>query len=302
MTATPWSATIDVSTELATQLIQSQFPSIQLKEIRYLGEGWDNKVFSVNGIYVFRFPRRELGVTLMTHEIRVMPLLEKYIHLPIAHPRFIGHPTDDFPHPFAGYDYLEGEALADLDFAILPETDVLQQLAYFLKDLHAIIPSEIPTEISEDISRMDYEPRVPAITDGITQLEKAGHVVDKERIMDLVKACASVFPAENTCIVHGDLHPRHILIRDNKLAGIIDWGDMSFGCKAMDLSILYTLYPREYHAAFWAIYGEVPEEVKWQALFRAIYSNVLLAMYALDTNYPALLRSSLQGLGNCSNA
>lgn len=299
MPDTPWSSTIDITLETVTRLIESQFLDIKIKEIYFLGEGWDNKVFRVNGIYVFRFPRREEGVVLMAHEIRVMPLLAKHIHLPIAHPRFIGYPTDDFPHPFAGYDYLEGEALADLDFSILLETDVLPQLAHFLKALHALKVTDISTEITEDIGRMDYEPRVPAIKDGLAQLEKAGHSIDSEKLMALVENCGRFFPAQNTCLVHGDLHPRHILIQGNKLSGIIDWGDMSFGCKAMDLSILYTLYPRQYHESFWAIYGEVPEAVKQQALFRSIYSNVLLGIYALDTQYPGLLRSSLQGLENC---
>jgi aminoglycoside phosphotransferase (APT) family kinase protein len=299
MSPAPWSATIDISENDVAKLIQMQFPSLTVENVSYLGEGWDNKVFLVNGNYVFRFPRREEGVTLMAHEIRVMPLLAPHIHLPIAHPRFIGYPTDQFPHPFAGYDYLQGDALAELDFSILPETEVLTQLAHFLRELHAINLHDIPTDITEDIGRMDYEPRVPAIIDGLAQIERAGHVVNTAGLMALVKECASSFPAQNTCIVHGDLHPRHILIKDKKISGIIDWGDMSLGCKAMDLSIIYTLYPRQYHDAFWAIYGEVSHAVKQQALFRAIYSNVMLGLYALDMNYPLLLRSVLQGLGNC---
>lgn len=295
----PWFGTIDISIDTITLLIQQQFPSIKINNISFLGEGWDNQVYRVNDIYVFRFPRRAEGVELMGDEIRVMPILAQFVHLPIAHPRFIGYPSNEFPFPFAGYDYLEGDALADLDFSFLPQTDVLSELAHFLKELHALKISDIPVHIEEDIGRMDYEPRVPAIHDGLMKIEQAGHFVKTSEIMKLVSDCASAFPAENTCIVHGDLHPRHILIKNNKISGIIDWGDSSIGCKAIDLSILYTLYPRKYHDAFWEIYGDVPSSIKQQALFRAIYSNVILAIYALDVDHLKLLHSSLQGLEHC---
>lgn len=298
MTTPMWEGTISITAETAAHLIQTQFPSINVEDLRYLGEGWDNTVFLLNGQYVFRFPRRDEGVTLMHHEIRVMPLLAPHIHLPVAYPRFIGYPSDRFPYPFAGYDYLEGDALADVDFAILPQTDVLPQLAHFLRKLHALNLNDIPTDIVEDIGRMDYEPRVPLIVDALAQIERSGHVVNTKDILASVAKCASSFPAQNTCIVHGDLHPRHILIKDNKISGIIDWGDASFGCKAMDLSILYSLYSPRYHEEFWAIYGDVPHAVKQQALFRSIYSNALLALYAIDKNHPLLLRSALQGLSN----
>jgi len=295
----PWSGTITISIDTVTFLIKQQFPEIHIHHISFLGEGWDNQVYRVNDIYIFRFPRRAEGVKLMADEIRVMPLLAPLIQLPIAHPRFIGYPTEAFPYPFAGYDYLEGDALADLDFSILPETNVLSELAHFLRALHALKLSDIPTHIEEDIGRMDYEPRVPAIRDGLAQIERTGHAVKTAEMMKLVDACAASFPAENTCIVHGDLHPRHVLIKNNKISGIIDWGDASIGCKAIDLSILYSLFPRKYHDAFWEIYGDVPFAIKQQALFRAIYSNVLLAIYALDVDHEKLLHSALQGLEHC---
>jgi aminoglycoside phosphotransferase (APT) family kinase protein len=148
---------------------------------------------------------------------------------------------------------------------------------------------------------MDYQPRVVVIEEGLEKLIQAGYAVEAMQLMTIIKNCESAFPGYNSCIIHGDFHQRHILVKDHHISGIIDWGDVSFGCPAMDLSILFTLFPRRYHHAFWKIYGEVSWEIQQQALFRSIYSNVLLALYALNTHYPKLLHSALQGLKNCLN-
>jgi aminoglycoside phosphotransferase (APT) family kinase protein len=44
--------------------------------------------------------------------------------------------------------------------------------------------------------------------------------------------------APHTSLIHGDLGPGHILIRDGAVTGIIDWTDSHLGDAALDLSWL----------------------------------------------------------------
>ncbi|MBE8992763.1 phosphotransferase [Nostoc sp. LEGE 12450] len=46
--------------------------------------------------------------------------------------------------------------------------------------------------------------------------------------------------------LHGDLHPRNILVEDGAIAGIIDWGDITSGDIATDLAGLIFLLFRDY--------------------------------------------------------
>src|SRR5205823_14897913 len=39
-------------------------------------------------------------------------------------------------------------------------------------------------------------------------------------------------------LVHGDLGPEHLLVRDGKLAAVIDWGDARIGDPALDYAWL----------------------------------------------------------------
>jgi aminoglycoside phosphotransferase (APT) family kinase protein len=42
--------------------------------------------------------------------------------------------------------------------------------------------------------------------------------------------------------IHGDLHPRNVLVREGKITGIIDWGDISSGDRATDLAAVWMLF------------------------------------------------------------
>ena len=55
--------------------------------------------------------------------------------------------------------------------------------------------------------------------------------------------------------LHGDLHPANILHSGRRLSGVIDFGDITAGDPASDLSVAWMLLPLEWHAAFRAAYA-----------------------------------------------
>ena len=54
--------------------------------------------------------------------------------------------------------------------------------------------------------------------------------------------------------LHGDLHPANILVNDGQVSGVIDFGDITAGDPASDLSVAWMLLPPGYHAIFWSAY------------------------------------------------
>jgi len=71
--APAWKADWAVTSELAKSLVDAYFPSLKPASVREFGAGWDNSVFLVNDSFVFRFPRRRIGVSLLETEIRLLP-------------------------------------------------------------------------------------------------------------------------------------------------------------------------------------------------------------------------------------
>ncbi len=54
----PWEAERTVDETLARALIRAQ-TSLAADRVEFLADGWDNRVYRVDGSWVFRFPRRQ---------------------------------------------------------------------------------------------------------------------------------------------------------------------------------------------------------------------------------------------------
>jgi hypothetical protein len=73
--ASQWTAEVDVTPQLAADLIRDQFPDVGARQVAVLATGWDNVAFLVDGQWLFRFPRRAVAVPGVQREIAVLPRL-----------------------------------------------------------------------------------------------------------------------------------------------------------------------------------------------------------------------------------
>jgi aminoglycoside phosphotransferase (APT) family kinase protein len=97
--------------------------------------------------------------------------------------------------------------------------------------------------------------------------------------------------------LHGDLHPANILHTERRLSGVIDFGDITAGDPAADLSAAWMLLPLEWHEAFRAAYaaagGPGDGAANDSALWRRARGWALalgLAFLAHSAGNPELLR------------
>ena len=97
-------------------------------------------------------------------------------------------------------------------------------------------------------------------------------------------------------MVHGDLYARHLLFDRRRLCGVIDWGDVCRGDRAVDLSIAYSFLPEAARERFFARYGEVDADTHALARFRAIHVGLAIAIYGREIGDEDLLREGLFAL------
>jgi aminoglycoside phosphotransferase (APT) family kinase protein len=77
--------------------------------------------------------------------------------------------------------------------------------------------------------------------------------------------------------IHGDLHPRNVLVEEGIITGIIDWGDMTAGDCATDLAAIWMLFaePHTRHAALAAYAGLSEATLRrargWALLFGVMF-------------------------------
>jgi aminoglycoside phosphotransferase (APT) family kinase protein len=77
--------------------------------------------------------------------------------------------------------------------------------------------------------------------------------------------------------LHGDLHPRNILVERGVMTGIIDWGDITSGDIATDLASIWMLFgDRSCRQQALQSYGEISEATLQRARGWAVLFGVIL--------------------------
>ncbi len=297
MTSQPWSPEIVVSVELAKRLVETQFPELAPATPVLIGEGWDNSIYSVNGEYVFRFPRRTIVVEMLTMGNELLPALARQLPLPIPAPIFFGVPSDDYPWPFTGSRLVKGEPPGQLSYD--QRMRAVEPLAKFLRALHDF-PVDRARELgapNDRLGRLDMGKRKPMLASNAEKLIRCGYVQEGQAVQDFVASFAGGELDQQLALVHGDLHFRNLIVdAHGDLAGVIDWDDTYIGHPAADLSIAYSLLPPEGRERFFKLYGDLDVVTKRYARFIGIYIPTVLTLYGHDRGDTELVTAAREHL------
>lgn len=286
----PWEAIYQISEEEATVVIEKQFSELSPVSIKVLGKGFDNTVYQVNEEFVFRFPRREIALKLLRKENNLLPSIASKINIPIPNPLFLGQPSKTYPCLFSGYRMIEG--MTPMSLTREQRLEFVKPFAQFLTTLHSF-PIDRAEKLGipfDEMNRLSMKVRKPIMEDNIQKLKGLGYDPIIEKAENYLHSVEVIPVPDEKVLVHDDLHIRNILVdEEGKIAGIIDWGDAHIGHRASDLSILYSLIPKEGRKPFYDIYGEVDSQTKQLAKFKAIFVHILLLLYAHDVGDEALI-------------
>jgi aminoglycoside phosphotransferase (APT) family kinase protein len=296
----PWQADVDVTPELARDLIATRFPELGELSLEPLGEGWDNAAYVVNKTYVFRFPRRAVSAALIEREARVLPAIAPRLSIPIPVPSLVAAGVERYPWPFAGYPLLGGTPLSE---STLDENAYLRlavALGTFLRELHAIDrqPWLADGLVRDEIGRLDHAARRPKAVERLNELQAKGVVAGIAALIAYLDDVAPQGPREEAlALVHGDFYARHILLDDTLNAcGVIDWGDVHIGDMAVDVAVAFLALPASARVAFFGAYGAIDRRTEELARYRAIYHSALVAHYGMHVGSADLLHAGVLGL------
>ncbi len=296
-----WSAEVVLDAALVQRLIAGQFPAIELKRLRRLAEGWDNSVWLVDERWVFRFPRRSLAVAGVRREMALLNRLAPLLPLPIPEPVHLGRPADGYPWPFFGSPAIPGREIADAALSDASRAALAGLLATFLRTLHS---DELAHRLdprhelaTDPFGRADMRRRVPAALERLEEVELLGLWRRPASLDGWLHAARDLPDRPNSCVVHGDLHLRHVLVDAcGRPTGVIDWGDLCRADPAVDLPLYWSALPPGARGEFVASYGPVDAEALVWARVLAVFLCATLAVYAHREGMRALTREAISGL------
>ncbi|QSO53354.1 phosphotransferase [Alicyclobacillus curvatus] len=299
-----WDADIDITETMVQEVLSSQFPELLPARVELLDAGWDNFVFIVNQIYVFRFPRRKIAVELIEMENQLLPWLAPQLPVMIPNPRFMGGQSSLYP--FSGYLKIDGIVPYRVHLTDEQRTKAAHPLARFLRALHTLDTEQAIAHriaASDTIFRLDTKKRIPQLVERINEARKKGLIRETGPMLAFLEDLTDMplRTAHRRTVVHGDLNFRNFLITKNgDLTGVIDWGDAHIGHPAVDLALTYTYLPRSSHHEFFSVYGSVDSETELLARFRALYMSFLILIYAHEIGDERQLLEAQWSISNLS--
>lgn len=238
----------DVDAALVRQLLQDQFPEFSVLPVEPLeDDGWDNWTFRLGAHHKVRLPSDAAYAAQAEKEFAWLPKLAPHLPLAIPKPVALGMPNAHFPWSWSIYEWIAGAPLgrqADLD-----RNRLAGDLADFLKALWVTDRTGGPPPGAHNFYRggdvIDvYGPEARAA------LSKLAGSIDLAGAVDLLnRAAASTFEGEPVW-VHGDIAVGNLLVRDSRLAAVIDFGSSAVGDPACDLAITWLYFDGESRAKF----------------------------------------------------
>jgi aminoglycoside phosphotransferase (APT) family kinase protein len=236
-------AEVDVTPDLVRRLLADQQPDLAGLPVEEMAHGWDNVMCRVGGELVARLPRRELAVGLVANEQRWLPVLQPRLPLPIPAPVRIGRPGLGYPWPWSIVPFVPGRVAARNPPDDLPDAAV--SLGRFLAALHAPAAPDAPVNPFRGVPLAD---RAATVAENLSIV--AGRV-DRRAVLRVWEAALAAPRWDSSPVwLHGDLHPANILVHRGRLSGVIDFGDITSGDPATDLSAAWMLLPAACHPAF----------------------------------------------------
>jgi aminoglycoside phosphotransferase (APT) family kinase protein len=237
----------DITADLVSELIAEQFPLWAGLPVRPVDvDGVDNTTFRLGETMSVRLPSASGYVEQVDKEQRWLPVLAPRLPLRIPRPLARGAPGAGFPRPWSVYQWIEGDPATaeNIGDMVRFATD----LAGFLAALYAIDPADGPGPGTHNFFRGGpvafYERETQ---ENLVALR--GHI-DTGLAEEIWRAAVSSAWPGPAVWFHGDAQPGNLLIRDGRLAAVIDFGTCGVGDPACDTTIAWTFLPAAGRRAF----------------------------------------------------
>ncbi|RAO60561.1 hypothetical protein LUPAC06_01184 [Micromonospora saelicesensis] len=232
---------VGVSVDVVSALVAEQFPRWRGLPVRPLpSTGTVNALFRLGPDIVLRFPLLPSSDPELRAELRreqeYAVLLGRHLPVAVPEPLGLGEPGDGYPGPWTAYQFIPGETA---------QPDRIADLDVFARDLAGVVTALRGIDTGGRIwSGNGRGGRLAAADAGVrAALAVSGTLTDTAALSELWKRCRDARRDDPTDVwIHGDLMPGNLLVRDGRLAAVIDLGAVGVGDPAVDLMPAWNLF------------------------------------------------------------
>ena len=272
---------VDITPGTVARLVASQFPRWRDLPVRAVtSHGTVNALFRLGDEIVLRFPLRPSLDAGLRDELRAGQDTARRIaaHVPVLVPEPVGfgEPGEGYPGPWTAYSWITGETASSENIG---DPDAFaRDLAGFVSALHGMQTGGRTWNgrwRGGPLRRRDESVR--------RALAESARLTDTTRLARIWARCLQAPHDAADVWIHTDLMPGNLLVRDGRLAGVIDIEDVCVGDPAVDLMPAWNLMapgPRQVYRYALGVSDATWERGRGWAIVQAIVA----LPYYVDTN------------------
>ena len=235
---------LPVTEELVRRLVRDQLPQhSHLPVARLDSSGSSNALFRLGPSLLVRVPRQPAGSETIRKEARWLPHVRSSLPVPTSYVVAVGEPAHGYPEHWSVVDWLPGHN---------PSPGGSADRAALARDLAAVVIAlrelEVPAEALDDPALRWYRAEPVTALDATvrTAVEACRSLPGLDVDLDLAMtvwsdAMALDAPRSAPHWLHGDLLAENLLVRDGRLAGVLDFGGLAVGDPTVDLVAAWEL-------------------------------------------------------------
>ena len=230
-----------VNEVLVKALVADQLPDHEGDEVRRVSaSGSSNALFRLGNELLVRLPRQPGGSATILKEARWLAYLGEA--LPVAVPEIVslGEPGHGYPERWSIVRWIAGEPPTKATLTHASQDQFARDLAGVLRALREL---EVPPAGRDDTELHWYRggPLTAIDADIRAYAEQCRGIPDLDLDVDAVlrvwnaAMCEADTPSPVRHWLHGDLLAENLLIRDGRLAAVLDFGGLAVGDPTVDL-------------------------------------------------------------------
>ncbi|WP_433271138.1 aminoglycoside phosphotransferase family protein [Micromonospora vinacea] len=232
---------VDVSVDVVSALVADQFPRWRGLPVRPLpSAGTVNALFRLGPDIVLRFPLLPSTDPEQRAELRreqeYAVLLGAHVPVAVPEPLGLGEPGDGYPGPWTAYQFIPGETA---------QPDRIGDLDVFARDLADVVTALRGIDAGGRVWSGNGRggPLAAEDTDVRAALAVSGALTDTAALAEVWDRCRAARRDDPADVwIHADLMPGNLLVRDGRLAAVIDLGAVGVGDPAVDLMPAWNLF------------------------------------------------------------
>jgi len=260
-----------IDTELVRKLIHDQFPQWSELPIKPVARsGWDNRTFRLGESLLVRLPSAEQYAAQVPKEQKWLPFLTERLSTQIPQVQALGKPGNGFPWSWSVYGWIDGE---DIDPVFNGDVcSMAKSLAQFITELHSTETTNGPRPGLHNYFRGGDLLKYDNDTREYTRL-LAGEICADSALQIWSKALETNWKFDPVW-VHGDLEASNMLVANDQLVAVIDFGNCAVGDPACDLVMAWTFFDTRARKIFKSaleIDDDTWDRAKAWALWKAMF-------------------------------